>query len=71
MMREPGDEPIPTGVLFPELLGTSEPAPPVQSRGSRLLRILARVVLWSLIAVGAVRVALLSFRPEVGHVDST
>lgn len=55
MMREPGDEPVPTGVLFPELLGTSEPAPPVQSRGSRLLGVLARVVLWSLIAVGAVR----------------
>jgi hypothetical protein len=55
MMREPGDEPVPTGVLFPELLGTSEPAPPVQSRGSRLLGILARVVLWSLIAVGAIR----------------
>jgi hypothetical protein len=55
MMREPADPPAPTGVLFPELLGTSEPAPPVRPRGSRLLRTVARVVLWSLIAVGAVR----------------
>jgi hypothetical protein len=55
MMREPADAPAPTGVLFPELLGTSEPAPPVHPPGSRLLRTVARVVLWSLIAVGAVR----------------
>jgi hypothetical protein len=55
MMREPADGPAPTGVLFPELLGTSEPAPPAHPRGSRLLRILARTVLWSMIAVGAVR----------------
>jgi hypothetical protein len=55
MMREPADAPAPTGVLFPELLGTSEPAPPVRPRGSRLLRTVARVALWSLIAVGAVR----------------
>jgi hypothetical protein len=55
MMREPADAPAPTGVLFPELLGTSEPAPPVRPWGSRLLRTVARAVLWSLIAVGAIR----------------
>jgi hypothetical protein len=42
-------------MLFPELQGMSEPAPPVRPRGSRALRAVARVVLWSLIAVGAVR----------------
>jgi len=40
---------------FPELRGTAAPAPPAHSRGSRLLRTVARVVLWSLIAVGALR----------------
>jgi hypothetical protein len=55
MIREPSDAPAPTGVLFPELLGTSEPVPPVHPRGSRLLRTIGRVVLWSLIAVGALR----------------
>jgi hypothetical protein len=55
MMGDPADAPAPTGVLFPELLGTSEPAPPVHPRGPRLLRILGRIVLWSLIAVGAIR----------------
>ena len=54
-MRGPSDAPAPTGVLFPELLGTSEPAPPAPPRGSRLLRLVARIVLWSLIAVGAFR----------------
>jgi hypothetical protein len=53
--REPSDTPAPTGVLFPELLGPSEPAPPPHGRGPRLLRAIARVVLWSLIAVGALR----------------
>jgi hypothetical protein len=55
MSREPADTPAPAGVLFPELLGASEPAPPAHPRGSRLLRTVARVVLWSLIAVGAFR----------------
>jgi len=54
-MREPFDTPAPAGVLFPELLAASEPAPPAQPRGARLLKVLARVVLWSLITVGAVR----------------
>ena len=54
-MRAPSDAPAPAGVLFPELLGTSEPAPPVRRRGGGLLRTVARVVLWSLIAVGALR----------------
>jgi len=54
-MRDPSDAPAPTGVLFPELLGTSEPAPPAHPRGSRPLRTVARAVLWSLIAVGAFR----------------
>jgi hypothetical protein len=43
------------GVLFPELADTSEPAPPVRSRSSRVLRVAARVVLWGLIAAGALR----------------
>jgi hypothetical protein len=54
-MRAPSDAPAPAGVLFPELLGTAEPAPPVRRRGAGLLRAVARVVLWSLIAVGALR----------------
>jgi hypothetical protein len=45
------------GVLFPELADTTEPAPPVGSRGSRVLRMVARVVLWGLIAAGAVGAA--------------
>jgi hypothetical protein len=52
-MREPSG--APAGVLFPELLGTTEPAPPAPPRGPRALRIVARVALWSLIAVGALR----------------
>jgi hypothetical protein len=54
-MLPPSDAPAPSGVLFPELLGASEPAPPARPRGSGLLRIVARVLLWSLIAVGALR----------------
>jgi hypothetical protein len=45
----------PGGVSFPELLGPAEPAPPPHPRGSRLIKGLARAVLWSLIAVGALR----------------
>ena len=55
-MLPPSDAPAPSGVLFPELLGASEPAPPARPRGAAgLLRIVARVLLWSLIAVGALR----------------
>jgi hypothetical protein len=54
-MREPSGPPGPTGVLFPELLASSEPAPPARPRGARLLKGLARVLLWSLITVGAFR----------------
>src|SRR5215211_1077646 len=54
-MREPSGAPGPRGVLFPELLAPSEPAPPARPRGARLLKGLARVLLWSLITVGAVR----------------
>lgn len=54
-MREPSGAPAPAGVLFPELLEAAEPAPPVQPRGARLVKVLARVLLWSLITVGAVR----------------
>ena len=54
-MREPSGAPAPAGVLFPELLADPEPAPPAQPRGASLLRVLARVLLWSLIAVGAIR----------------
>ena len=54
-MREPSGAPAPGGVLFPELLASSEPAPPARPRGARLLKGLARVLLWSLITVGAFR----------------
>ena len=54
-MREPSGAPAPAGVLFPELLASSEPAPPPRPRGARLLKGLARVLLWSLITVGALR----------------
>jgi hypothetical protein len=54
-MREPSSAPAPAGVLFPELLTTPEPAPPARGRGAKLLKVVARVLLWSLIAVGAVR----------------
>ena len=54
-MREPSGPAVTgAGVLFPELADTNEPAPPVRSRGSRVLRMVARVVLWGLIAAGAV-----------------
>jgi hypothetical protein len=53
-MRDPST-PAAAGVLFPELAGAPEPAPPVRSRGSRVPGVLARVVLWSLVAVGALR----------------
>jgi hypothetical protein len=54
-MREPSGAPAPAGVLFPELLADSEPAPPAQPHGSRFIKVLARVLLWSLITLGAVR----------------
>ena len=54
-MRRPAEASPPTTAAFPELLGAGEPAPPPHPRGSRLLRTLARVVLWSLIVVGALR----------------
>jgi hypothetical protein len=54
-MRQPPGAPAPSGVLFPELLESSEPAPPVRPHGTRLLKMLARILLWSLITVGAVR----------------
>ena len=47
--------PTAAGVLFPELADTPEPAPPARPRGSRVLRVAARVVLWGLIAAGALR----------------
>lgn len=54
-MREPSSPAAAAGVLFPELLGTSEPAPPMRSWGPWVLRALARIVLWTLIAAGAFR----------------
>jgi hypothetical protein len=54
-MREPSGAAAAADLLFPDLVGPSEPAPPARSRGSRLLRTLARVALWSLIAAGALR----------------
>jgi hypothetical protein len=60
-----------TSLLFPELQGTAEPAPPVQPHGSRVLRAAARVVLWSLLAVGALR-GLVPFPvPERPEPDAT
>ncbi|HEY6749536.1 MAG TPA: hypothetical protein VI357_27935 [Mycobacteriales bacterium] len=53
-MTEPSG-PAAAGLLFPELADASEPAPPARSRGSRVLRMAARVMLWGLIAVGALR----------------
>jgi hypothetical protein len=54
MRRPAGASPL-TSAAVPELLGAAEPAPPARPRGSRLLRTLTRVALWSLIAVGALR----------------
>ncbi len=54
-MSEPSSSAAAAGVLFPELLTPPEPAPPVRSHGSRVLRMLARVLLWSLVAAGALR----------------
>jgi hypothetical protein len=54
-IKEPSGAPGAAGVLFPELLASSEPAPPARRRGEKLLRGLARVLLWSLIAAGAFR----------------
>jgi hypothetical protein len=54
-MREPSGAPGAAGVLFPELLAASAPFPPEQPRGPKLLKVLARVLLWSLIMVGAIR----------------
>ena len=53
-MSEPAG-PAAAGLLFPELADASDPAPPARSRGSRVLRMAARVMLWGLIAVGALR----------------
>ena len=53
-MREPSTR-AGAGILFPELLSAPEPAPPVRSRGPWVLRLLARVALWSLIVAGALR----------------
>ena len=52
---EPAGAAGPAGVLFPELLAAPEPAPPARPRGARVRKGLARVLLWSLITVGAVR----------------
>jgi hypothetical protein len=53
-VRDPSGGP-PGPVSLPELLGPAAPAPPAHPRGSRLVKGLARAVLWSLIAVGALR----------------
>ena len=52
---EPAGAAGPAGVLFPELLAPPEPPPPAQPLGTRVLKGLARVLLWSLITVGAAR----------------
>ena len=54
-LRGSSGAPSSAAEAFPELRGAAAPAPPAHSRGSRLLRTVARVVLWSLIAVGALR----------------
>jgi hypothetical protein len=50
-----GAPPPSAAEAFPDLREAAAPAPPAHSRGSRPLRAVARVVLWSLIAVGALR----------------
>ena len=52
---EPAGAAGPAGVLFPELLAPPGPPPPAQPRGARVLKGLARILLWSLITVGAAR----------------
>lgn len=54
-MREPAT--VPTGVdaLPPEVLAAPTAPPPSGSRASAVLRVLARVALWTLVAVGALR----------------
>jgi hypothetical protein len=54
-LRGSSGAPPSAAAVFPELGGAAEPVPPARSRGSRLLGTLARVVLWSLVAVGALR----------------
>ena len=54
-LRGSSGAPASAAEAFPELRGAAALAPPAHSRGSRLLRTVARVVLWSLIAVGALR----------------
>jgi hypothetical protein len=54
-MREPSGGPPLSNAAFPELLGTAEPAPAARPRGSRLIKVLARVTLRSLIIVSALR----------------
>jgi hypothetical protein len=54
-MREPSRAPAAADLVYPELVGSSEPAPAARRHGSRVLRALARLALWSLIAAGALR----------------
>ena len=54
-MNRSAGEAAATGMLLPELQAAAEPPPPARPRGSRVLRVVARVMLWSLIAVGALR----------------
>jgi hypothetical protein len=54
-MREPSRAPAAADLLYPELVGSPEPAPAARRHGSRVLRALARLALWSLIAAGALR----------------
>lgn len=55
VVNEPRRVPAADDALFPELLGPPGPPPPARPRGSTVLRTLGRVVLWSLVAVGAFR----------------
>jgi hypothetical protein len=54
-MRDQAATPADVDALAPELLAPPAAPPPPASRSSRLLRALARVVLWTLVAVGALR----------------
>ena len=66
--------PNPAAIWLDDPLPVPDPPPPLPGAGSRMLRIVGRVVLWTLIAVGALRGVTpdapqpaVAARPAVGH----